>query len=158
MRFRITQVSATRLPQVRRDRQQLVDEERHRRILSGGVTPESKHIGFRVGDPLAALIDGACGEGAASRSGIVHEAIRRGLQLLASDTRPTISSMAVAAGRHQLRVSLTDEDNARLEALQVRITDAAGRPAVRVFVLRECLVRGLESVGHGAVAEAGTRS
>jgi hypothetical protein len=123
------------------------------------VPADSNHIGFRVADALAAPIDRACGAAPSSRSSVVHEAIRRGLTLLEADARPTISAVAAAAGRHQLRVSVTDADAARLHALQARITDSSGRPAVRAFALRECLWRGLQDVArHPPAGERLARS
>jgi hypothetical protein len=118
------------------------------------VPLENKHIGFRVGDALAAQIDGASKGSTASRAGIVHESIRRGLQLLAGEAHPTISPTAAAAGGHQLRVSLTGEETAGLDALRAQIMDDAGRPSVRVFVLREALLRGLKQAARRSVAES----
>jgi hypothetical protein len=113
------------------------------------VPQGSKHIGFRVADAIADQINRASdGTSSGSRSSVVHEAVRRGLLLLGADAAPVISAPAAAAGRHQLRVSLSDKDAAHLQGLQERTTDGSGRPVVRVFVLRECLLRGLQEIAR----------
>jgi hypothetical protein len=108
---------------------------------------DDKQIGFRIGDELNTLIDGALGVGgvaaATPRSLFVRDIVARGLGALRAEARPAISAAAAAAGRHQLRVSLTAEEVRCLDAIRERVTAASGRSIVRAHALRECLRRGL---------------
>lgn len=71
------------------------------------------------------------------------------MALLEREGSPQVSPIAVAAGGSQLHLNLTTDESARLDALRKRVTDANGRSVVRVFVLRECLLRGLRARGDG---------
>lgn len=95
-----------------------------------------------------------------SRAALVREAIVRGLDLVAQDPTPTISPQGAAAGPHQSAVRLTAEQASRLDDLRGRTTSASGRPVQRVYLLRECLWRGLQEMrnARSASGRGGTTS
>lgn len=109
--------------------------------VTGG---DEQHIGFRVGAAVAeALVEASNADGTFPRTSVVREAILRGLALMAADPDPRISAAAASAGQQQFSVRLSRAEVSELEAQQTRIAHSEGRPVVRVFVLRECLLRGL---------------
>lgn len=108
---------------------------------------EQRHIGFRVDANIAAEIQRALeSKRWSTRADLVRDAVLRGLELLDSDPTPAISAIAAAAGQKQLSVQLAPEVMARAESLRARLTNARGQPDVRVFLVRECLLRGLRDL------------
>jgi hypothetical protein len=57
-----------------------------------------------------------------------------------------ISPSATAAGPHQCHLSLNAEQLNRLEELRARASTTRGGAMTRVFLIRECLVRGLKAM------------
>ena len=105
-------------------------------------------VGFRVGDSLALEIARAAkrlgrGDSAGSRSTTVQDAFKRGLSLLRAEASARLGDTAAVAGTQQFRVYLTADDVRLVEDLRGRMAPPAGRPPPRVFVIRECVQRGL---------------
>ncbi len=115
--------------------------------LGSDLVSGQKHIGFRIDSTIGNELErAAASKRWSTRSALVRDAVLRGLELLASDPTPTISPAAAAAGQQQLGVLLSPSELERAETLRARITNAKGRPVVRVFLVRECLLRGLRDL------------
>jgi hypothetical protein len=106
---------------------------------------DRRHIGFRVGDELAAEISKALRRAGVKEFRLVADAIRSGLKSMLSDAKPSIRPAASVAGPSQFRVQLRDAEVSQVDALRTRVTHTTDRPVPRVFVLRECLFRGLDT-------------
>lgn len=102
----------------------------------------SQDVGFRVADGLSEKIKSHSG-GSRPKT-VVTIAIRRGLQEMLLDPAPELSQLAIDAGFTQYHAQLTATEVAQLSSLCGRVLNSGKRKIPMRFVLRECLLRGLQ--------------